>query len=86
MSWSDAKIRSIKPSDNPFKLTDSHCLYLLVNPGCSRLWYLKYRFNRKESRICRPGRRHHSGPLSCLPLERLPELLKHIDAYQQGRE
>ena len=51
MSLSDAKIRSIKPSDKPFKLTDSQGLYLLVNPGGSRLWYLKYRFNRKESRI-----------------------------------
>lgn len=51
MSLSDAKIRSIKPSDKPCKLTDSQGLYLLVNPGGSRLWYLKYRFNRKESRI-----------------------------------
>jgi len=51
MSLSDAKIRSIKPSDKPFKLTDSQGRYLLVNPGGSRLWYLKYRFNRKESRI-----------------------------------
>ena len=51
MSLSDAKIRSIKPSGKPFKLTDSHGLSLLVNPGGSRLWYLKYRFNRKESRI-----------------------------------
>ena len=51
MSLSDAKIRTIKPSDKPFKLTDSQCLYLLVNPGGSRLWYLKYRFNRKESSI-----------------------------------
>ena len=50
MSLSDAKIRSIKPFDKPFKLTDSHGLYLLVNPDGSRLWYLKYRFNRKKSR------------------------------------
>lgn len=50
MSISDTKIRSIKPSDKPFKLTDSRGLYLLVNPGSSRLRYLKYRFNRKESR------------------------------------
>jgi len=33
MSLSDAKIRSIKPSDKHFKLTDSHGLFLLVNPG-----------------------------------------------------
>ncbi|MCR6679587.1 Arm DNA-binding domain-containing protein, partial [Escherichia marmotae] len=51
MSLSDAKIRTIKPSDKPLKLTDSHGLYLLVNPGGSRLSYLKYRFNRKESLI-----------------------------------
>ncbi|EBX1467924.1 DUF4102 domain-containing protein, partial [Salmonella enterica subsp. salamae serovar Sofia] len=39
-SLPDAKVHSIKPSDKPFKLTDSHGLYLLVNPGGSRLWYL----------------------------------------------
>ncbi|EIM8973647.1 DUF4102 domain-containing protein, partial [Salmonella enterica] len=50
MSLSDAKIRSTKPSDKPFKLADSHGLYLLVNPGGSRIWYLKYRFSGKESR------------------------------------
>lgn len=48
MSLSDAKIRSIKPSDKPFKLTDSHGLYLLVNPGGSRLWDLKYSIDGKE--------------------------------------
>ncbi|OYI56745.1 DUF4102 domain-containing protein [Escherichia coli] len=26
-------------------------MYLLVNPGGSRIWYLKYRFNGKESRV-----------------------------------
>ncbi|EEP5648515.1 DUF4102 domain-containing protein [Salmonella enterica] len=35
MSLTNAQIRSIKPSDNPFKLIDSHGRYLLVNPG---LW------------------------------------------------
>lgn len=51
MPLSDAKIRSIKSSGKSFKLTDSQGLYLLVNSGGSRLWYLKYRFNRKKSRI-----------------------------------
>lgn len=51
MSLNDTKIRSLKPSEKPFKVSDSHGLYLLVNPGGSRLWYLKYRINRKESRI-----------------------------------
>lgn len=51
MSLNDAKIRNLKPAAKPFKVSDSHGLYLLVNPGGSRLWYLKYRINRKESRL-----------------------------------
>jgi integrase len=51
MSLTDAKIRSLKPSDIPFKISDSHGLYLLVKPGGSRHWYLKYRICGKESRI-----------------------------------
>lgn len=51
MSLNDTKIRSLKPSAKPFKVSDSHGLYLLVNPGGSRLWYIKYRINRKESRL-----------------------------------
>ncbi|TKI06524.1 tyrosine-type recombinase/integrase [Martelella alba] len=51
MSLSDAKIRTLKPSDKLFKVSDSHGLYLLVKPGGSRHWYLKYRINGKESRI-----------------------------------
>ncbi|EKC2616443.1 integrase arm-type DNA-binding domain-containing protein [Salmonella enterica] len=51
MSLKDTQIRSIKPSSKPFKVSDSRGLYLLVNPGGSRHWYLKYRINGKESRI-----------------------------------
>ncbi|HHB7553881.1 tyrosine-type recombinase/integrase [Klebsiella pneumoniae] len=51
MSLTDAKIRTLKPSDKPFKVSDSHGLYLLVKPGASRHWYLKYRISGKESRI-----------------------------------
>ncbi|EJN4670507.1 integrase arm-type DNA-binding domain-containing protein [Salmonella enterica] len=51
MSLNDSRIRNLKPSAKPFKVSDSHGLYLLVNPGGSRIWYLKYRFNGKESRI-----------------------------------
>ncbi len=35
----------------PFKVSDSHGLYLRVKPGGSRHWYLKYRISGKESRI-----------------------------------
>ncbi|EFU7682444.1 DUF4102 domain-containing protein [Escherichia coli] len=41
MFLTDAKIRTLKPSDKPFKVSDSHGLYLLVKPGGSRHWYLK---------------------------------------------
>ncbi|MGI8487590.1 integrase arm-type DNA-binding domain-containing protein [Pectobacterium sp. S5] len=51
MSLNDSKIRNLKPSAKPFKVSDSHGLYLLVNLGGSRLWYLKYRINKKESRL-----------------------------------
>ncbi|ECG8632197.1 tyrosine-type recombinase/integrase [Salmonella enterica subsp. salamae] len=51
MSLTDAKIRNLKPLDKPFKVSDSHGLYLLIKPGGSRHWYLKYRINGKESRI-----------------------------------
>ncbi|EOV7974152.1 tyrosine-type recombinase/integrase [Escherichia coli] len=51
MSLADAKIRTLKPSDKPFKVSDSHGLYLRVKPGGSRHWYLKYRISGKESRI-----------------------------------
>ena len=51
MSLNDAKIRTLKPSDKPFKVSDSHGLYLRVKPGGSRHWYLKYRISGKESRI-----------------------------------
>ena len=51
MSLNDSKIRNLKPSSKPVKLSDSHGLYLLVNPGGSRIWYLKYRFSGKESRV-----------------------------------
>ncbi|KAF3710652.1 tyrosine-type recombinase/integrase [Escherichia coli] len=51
MSLTSAKIRTLKLSDKPFKVSDSHGLYLRVKPGSSRHWYLKYRISGKESRI-----------------------------------
>lgn len=32
MSLTSAKIRTLKPSDKPFKVSDSHGLYLRVKP------------------------------------------------------
>jgi len=44
----DPKIRQAKPSDKPYKLFDGGGLFLLVQPGGSKLWRLKYRFGGKE--------------------------------------
>lgn len=33
MSLNDTKIRSLKPSARPYKVSGSHGLYLLVNPA-----------------------------------------------------
>jgi hypothetical protein len=34
----DAKIRATRARSKPYKLTDSHRLYLLVKPGGFKLW------------------------------------------------
>ncbi|HFK3992036.1 TPA: tyrosine-type recombinase/integrase [Citrobacter freundii] len=47
----DTKIRSAKPLAKSYKLTDALGLYLLVSPGGSRLWYYRYTFKGKESRL-----------------------------------
>jgi integrase len=44
----DTKIRQAKPADKPYKLFDGGGLFLLVQPGGSKLWRLKYRFSGKE--------------------------------------
>lgn len=51
MSLNDSKIRKLKPSAKPFKVSDSPGLYLLVKSSGSRHWYLKYRINGKEARM-----------------------------------
>ena len=49
MPLTDAKIRSVKAGEKPYKLSDSGGLYLLVNPNGSRLWRWKYRIAGKEN-------------------------------------
>ena len=51
MALTDTAIRKAKPEAKPFKLSDSAGLYLLINPGGSKLWYLKYRINGKERKV-----------------------------------
>lgn len=48
MPLTDATIRSLKPRDKPYKVSDFEGLFLLVKPTGSRLWHQKYRIAGKE--------------------------------------
>jgi hypothetical protein len=48
MKLTDLGIKAAKPRAKPFKISDSHGLFLLVNPGGSKLWRWRYRFGRRE--------------------------------------
>lgn len=50
MPINDVAARTAKPREKEYKLTDGHGLYLLIKPSGSKRWYLKYRFEGKESR------------------------------------
>ena len=49
MPLTDAKIRSSKPAEKAFKVSDSGGLYLLVKPNGAKLWRWKYRIAKKEN-------------------------------------
>ncbi|OCA52587.1 putative prophage CPS-53 integrase [Photorhabdus namnaonensis] len=48
MALTDIKVRTIKPTDKPFKLTDEQGMHLLINPNGSKYWRLQYRFDGKQ--------------------------------------
>ena len=47
----DTRVRTIKPSNRPIKLSDSGGLYLLIAPHGSKLWRLAYRFGGKQKTL-----------------------------------
>ncbi|MGO2145746.1 MAG: tyrosine-type recombinase/integrase [Serratia bockelmannii] len=51
MALTDAKIRTAKPGEKPYKLADSGNMFLLVHPNGSRYWRLRYRFLGKEKTL-----------------------------------
>lgn len=51
MALSDLRIRTAAPREKPYKLKDGGGLYLLVQPGGSKLWRLKYLFMGKEKSL-----------------------------------
>lgn len=48
MALSDTKVRTLKPKDKAFKLTDEKGLFLLVTSAGGKLWRFKYRIDGKE--------------------------------------
>jgi len=44
----DVQLRRLKPRDKPYKLADAGGLFVLVQPGGSRLWRMKYRIGGRE--------------------------------------
>jgi len=51
MPLTDAKIKSLKPRDKPYKVADFAGLYVEVRPTGSKIWRQKYRFGGREKRL-----------------------------------
>ena len=51
MALSDTKVRSLKPRDKLYKVSDDRGLYLEVRPNGSRLWRYRYFLHGKDKRI-----------------------------------
>lgn len=49
MSITNTACKEAKPTTKPFKLTDSHGLYLEVKPNGSKLWRYRYKIGGKEN-------------------------------------
>jgi len=48
MPLTNMKVRSAKPKEKPYKLSDFDGLYLLVTEKGQKWWRFRYRYNRKE--------------------------------------
>lgn len=51
MALTDIKVRTAKPTDKQFKLTDGSGMHLLVHPNGSKYWRLQYRFDGKQKML-----------------------------------
>ena len=51
MSLTDSAIKALRPAEKRFKAFDSGGLYLEVLPSGSKVWRLKYRWERKDKRL-----------------------------------
>ncbi|HBW0980596.1 TPA: integrase arm-type DNA-binding domain-containing protein [Klebsiella aerogenes] len=51
MALTDIKVRTAKPTDKQYKLTDGSGMHLLVHPNGSKYWRLQYRFAGKQKML-----------------------------------
>lgn len=51
MALTDIKVRTAKPMDKQYKLTNGNGMHLLVHPNGSRYWRLQYRFGGKQKML-----------------------------------
>lgn len=51
MPLTDRHIKTLKPRDKVFKITDEKSLYLEVHPNGAKYWRMKYRYLHKEKRL-----------------------------------
>ena len=55
MALTDIKVRTAKPTDKQYKLTDGNGMHLLVHPNGSKYWRLQYRFGGKQKMLALGG-------------------------------
>ncbi len=48
MALTDTRIRTLKPREKPYKITDGGGLFLIVRPNGAKWWRQKYQFQGKE--------------------------------------
>ncbi len=51
MALTDIKVRTAKPTDKQYKLTDGSGMHLFVHPNGSKYWRLQYRFDGKQKML-----------------------------------
>lgn len=51
MALTDIKVKTAKPKEKPYKLSDGGGMYLLINTNGSKYWRMKYRFAGKEKML-----------------------------------
>ena len=51
MALTDTRIRTAKPGNKAYKISDANWLYLVVHPSGSKLWRMNYRFLGKQKTL-----------------------------------